>query len=86
MNRTRLLLGAVVGVVGIAILTGLGSAAPREMAAGAAGRPNIVVILADDERFDSMGQMPNVRRLIANRGVTFSHAFTTTSECCPSRA
>jgi len=56
------------------------------MAAGPLGRPNIVVILADDERFDSASRMPSVQRLIAARGVTFSQAFVTTSECCPSRA
>lgn len=54
--------------------------APREP------RPNVVVILADDARFDSLDRMPNVLRLIASRGVTFTNAFVTTSECCPSRA
>src|SRR5262249_27638194 len=30
--------------------------------------------------------MPNVRRLLADHGVTFTNSFVTTSECCPSRA
>jgi N-acetylglucosamine-6-sulfatase len=49
-------------------------------------RPNIVVILTDDQRFDTLSRMPNVERLLAGRGVTFTNAFVTTSECCPSRA
>jgi arylsulfatase A-like enzyme len=53
---------------------------------GAPARPNVVMILADDARFDSLSRMPNVERLIAARGVTFTNAFVTTSECCPSRA
>jgi arylsulfatase A-like enzyme len=48
-------------------------------------RPNIVVILADDQRFDTLSQMPHVRQLAA-QGVTFTNSFVTTSECCPSRA
>jgi arylsulfatase A-like enzyme len=49
------------------------------------GKPNIVFILTDDERADSLGVMQNVRRLLAARGVTFTNAFVTTSLCCPSR-
>jgi N-acetylglucosamine-6-sulfatase len=48
--------------------------------------PNVVVILADDERFDTLNRMANVRRLLASHGFTFRNAFVTTSECCPSRA
>ena len=67
-------------------LAGLPSAQAPTSAPGAAVRPNVVVILADDARFDSFVRMPNVERLIAARGVTFTDAFVTTSECCPSRA
>ena len=49
-------------------------------------RPNIVVILSDDQRWDANSQMKNVQRLLAKHGVTFTNAFVTTSECCPSRA
>jgi arylsulfatase A-like enzyme len=49
-------------------------------------RPNIVVILSDDQRWDSIGSMTNVQRLLAAHGVTFTNSFVTTSLCCPSRA
>jgi arylsulfatase A-like enzyme len=49
-------------------------------------RPNIVFILTDDERWDSLARMPNVRHLLGDHGVTFTNAFVTTSECCPSRS
>ena len=51
-----------------------------------AGKPNLVVILTDDQRWDSLSVMPNVRRLLAGHGVTFENSFVTTSLCCPSRA
>ena len=64
----------------------LESAAHGATAPAPAKRPNIVVILSDDARFDSLGRMPNVERLLALHGVTFRNMFVTTSECCPSRA
>src|SRR4051812_49255169 len=61
-------------------------------AAPATPRPNILFILADDQRCDSLGctgnklaQTPNVDQLAA-RGTLFRNAFVTTSICCVSRA
>jgi N-acetylglucosamine-6-sulfatase len=48
-------------------------------------RPDIVLILTDDQRWDSLWAMPNVRRLLVDHGVTFSNAFVVNSLCCPSR-
>ncbi|MBI3281165.1 MAG: sulfatase-like hydrolase/transferase, partial [Acidobacteria bacterium] len=54
--------------------------------------PNIVFLLADDQRWDAMGcagnriiQTPNVDRLAA-RGVRFENNFCTTAICNASRA
>jgi arylsulfatase A-like enzyme len=73
--------------IAVAVLAALAAttSAARDTAA-AAVRPNIVVILADDQRFDTLDRMPNVRKLLAAHGVTFANSFVTTSECCPSRA
>lgn len=49
-------------------------------------RPNIVVIDTDDQRFDDLDVMKNVRKLIAKRGTTFTNAHATTPTCCPSRS
>ena len=63
-------------------------------------RPNILVILTDDQRWDALGvvqremgkdalfpwlKTPNLDRLAAE-GARFSNAFVTTSLCSPSRA
>jgi len=56
-----------------------------------AGRPNIVFILTDDQRYDAMScaghpwlKTPHMDRL-AGEGVLFKNAFVTTSLCSPSR-
>jgi len=54
--------------------------------AGTTGRPNIVLIVTDDQRWNTLWAMPNVRRDLVANGVTFTNAFVTTSLCCPSRA
>ncbi len=55
-------------------------------------RPNFILILTDDHRYDAMGFMghpyletPHLDR-IAREGIQFSRAFVTTSLCSPSRA
>jgi arylsulfatase A-like enzyme len=50
------------------------------------GAPNIVLILTDDQRWDTLHAMPAVQQLLVRRGVTFSNAFVVNSLCCPSRA
>jgi N-acetylglucosamine-6-sulfatase len=49
-------------------------------------RPNIVVLMTDDQYADSVRFMPNVQRLLAGRGITFTNSFVSYSLCCPSRA
>lgn len=49
-------------------------------------RPNFLIIVTDDQRFDTMQYMPNTQSLIFDQGVTFSHGYITTPFCCPSRA
>ncbi|HYC24039.1 MAG TPA: sulfatase-like hydrolase/transferase [Candidatus Bathyarchaeia archaeon] len=48
--------------------------------------PNLVVVLTDDQRWDTLSYMPNVEHELVDRGVEFRQSFVTTSLCCPSRA
>jgi N-acetylglucosamine-6-sulfatase len=47
--------------------------------------PNIVLILTDDQRWDTLKYMPTVRSELMNEGATFKNAFVVNSLCCPSR-
>ena len=73
---------------GIAAATALGL--DGEAAQTKAGRPNIVVIMADDMGFSDLGcygseiHTPNLDRL-ASEGVRFTQAYNA-ARCCPSRA
>lgn len=49
-------------------------------------RPNFLVILTDDQRFDTMQYMPKTQELIFDQGVTFSHGYVNSPLCGPSRA
>lgn len=65
---------------------------PQAAAATAPARPNILFLLSDDQRHDTLGvaghpwiSTPTLDRL-ATDGVRFRHAFVTTSVCWVSRA
>ena len=49
-------------------------------------RPNVVVLMTDDQTLESMRVMTGVRSALAARGTTFDRAFVSTALCCPSRA
>jgi arylsulfatase A-like enzyme len=89
--------GLAVGM--LALLTGatqMGGGGPPAAAATAAvtpSRPNVLVILTDDQRYEGPGGpagflnfMPNVRTWLQQGGETFTGAFATTSLCTPSRS
>lgn len=81
MNR-RVIAGLLVMLCGFAALA-VPAAEPK--------RPNVLVILTDDQRSDALSiagnphlKTPNIDRL-AKEGVWFKNAFCTTSLCSPSR-
>ena len=87
----RRLLPAILACLS-ALQTGLTPAAWAADGPDAAGRPNIVVMLCDDIRWNAMScaghphlKTPNIDRLAAE-GVLFENMFCTTSLCSPSRA
>lgn len=68
----------------LATLGVVGQSLPRE--ATAATSPHIVLIVTDDQRWDSLWAMPVVQADLVAHGATFSNAFVVNSWCCPSRA
>src|SRR5512132_2328342 len=47
-------------------------------------RPNVVLIVTDDQRWDSVDQMPQLNT--ATEWARFDNAFVDEPQCCPSRA
>ena len=68
-----------------ALALGALALAPAASAQGRS-RPNVLVIMTDDQTLSSMQVLPNVRRLIGDQGTTFERSFVSFSLCCPSRA
>lgn len=68
------------------LLAACGGGAPEE------ARPNLVLVLTDDQRYDTLAcnggevvETPNLDRLAAG-GARFTRAYVPTSLCCPARA
>jgi len=68
-----------------------GLVALASLACGGDGRdaappkPNIVVILTDDQTESSLGFMPHPQALLVREGLSFSNFFINDPICCPSR-
>ena len=78
-------------VAGLAVLLALAlapSAAARlpVTPAQADVRPNVVLLITDDQRLDDLRVMGSTLRLLGEHGTTFSQYVTTFPLCCPSRA
>lgn len=86
--RTVAALAAGLTILGPLVLTDGDdvSAAPVGSATATRPRPDVVLILTDDQRTDSLLGMSSVRRLLVDRGTRFTQAHVPNSLCCPSRA
>jgi N-acetylglucosamine-6-sulfatase len=85
LGRTGLALIVALGaILAVAVLHGPGDAGAQPDAGRQ--RPNVVVLLSDDQTVDEMRFMPEVRRLIGRAGAKFDADMTNWPLCCPSRA
>lgn len=78
---------ARVGItVAVTVALLAGESADLQPARAGPARPDIIVIVTDDQHTGTLGWMPALRSYITRRGVRFSKAMVPTSLCCPSRA
>jgi len=90
-RRKRVVAGLAVvgmlagGALGYRALSGP-SPSPSSVAVDNAAQPSVVLILTDDQRWDTLWAMPIVKRDLVDHGITFNDAFVVNSACCPSRA
>ena len=89
IDRRGFLRAVGIGAAGV-LLPGCGSAKKTSASGGDMGKPNIVLIMADDMGFSDIGcyggeiRTPNLDKLAAG-GLRFTQ-FYNTSRCCPTRA
>lgn len=75
-------------VAAAAIAASLVAAAGEPASAKPQTRPNIILIVTDDQTVAQLSEatMPNTLELLGTQGTTFTNAIATTPLCCPSRA
>jgi N-acetylglucosamine-6-sulfatase len=86
--RSLLLSAAVAAVLLVAAVAASGLHADASAASKRPkqAKPNIVVVMTDDQTVESLRVMTNVQSLLAKQGVTFTNNFVSYSLCCPSRS
>lgn len=82
VRRGRIALVTAVTLIGVVVPVALTSA---PLAAAADTRPNIVMVMTDDQALVDQRYMPQTNQLIGGTGTTFTNAFATEPLCCPSR-
>jgi N-acetylglucosamine-6-sulfatase len=68
------------------VLSGIAAAQSATSVQQQRARPNVVVLMTDDQTVESLRVMANVKTLLADQGTTFDSSFASFSLCCPSRA
>ena len=64
----------------------IAAAAVPATASAQQDRPNVLVLMTDDQSVESLRVMRHTRELIGGRGVEFTRSFVNYALCCPSRA
>src|SRR3954471_19854068 len=77
-------LGVCAALLGPAVV--LEEAAAPGAAQAAVQRPNVVVLMTDDQTMADMAVMPRTRRLLGARGGPLANSYVSYPVCCPSRA
>jgi arylsulfatase A-like enzyme len=88
-RRRSAIAGAFAAVGATCAFAALGPAPPGavdEAKAGGRDRPNVVVVMTDDQDAASLEVMEGVDRTLAQNGTTFENFFASFPLCCPSRA
>ena len=74
------------GISGLLALASLASLFFTRANAQQAERPNVLILLTDDQRLDALATMPRTVTKLRREGTEFVNAVAVTPTCCPSRA
>lgn len=86
---TRVAFLALLSSLFVSLLAGCGGRESGEAGGeenSSSERPNIILVMTDDQDAASAEHMPHLQSLFVERGADFENAFVTNALCCPSRA
>jgi arylsulfatase A-like enzyme len=87
LRMPSLALSLAVGTCAVQVPSAGGAVLPEGDARAAAPRPNVLVIVTDDQRGpNTMEFMPRTMARLRASGTQFTPFYATTPSCCPSRA
>jgi arylsulfatase A-like enzyme len=86
--RGRAAFGAALlaGLLVLAIALAPGAGEAKKRGKKKQKRPNVVLVMSDDQALETQRYMPKTNELLGKGGVTFNNNFVSYSLCCPSRA
>lgn len=85
-RRTAGALLAAVLICALAAVAPSGGEAKRKASKKKQKRPNVVLVMSDDQALETQRYTPKTNALLGQGGVTFNNNFVSYSLCCPSRA
>ena len=87
-KRSGVLYRVLIVLTGAALVQGvfLAGQMTTRPASAQSSRPDIVLVITDDQRYDTLRVMPQVQRLLIRGGMQLKRAIITNPLCCPSRA
>ena len=85
-SAARIALGALLAGPASTVIGGAALAWVAPAAESVSRPPDVVLIVTDDQRWDTLWAMPQVQERLVAPGVVFPNAFVVNPICCPSRA
>lgn len=76
----------VAGLLGLLMLLPATAGCISRADAGSGEKPNVLMVMTDDQWLESMRIMSHTKRLVGEEGVTFDRYHPSTPLCCPSRS
>lgn len=71
-------------VVAAPLLSSAADFKPATDGAARPQRPNVILIITDDQDIETLNYMPRLKVLMADHGTTFTNMFIPSPQCCPS--
>ena len=84
LSRLRVTTAVATAAIALGVFTESAVAPSEPEARGA--RPNVVVLMTDDQTVSDLEVMHHTRRLLGRHGISFADSYVSYPVCCPSRA